>query len=75
MLDVINNAVGEFDAKTEVFSMAFSGPDFREKSEAERKSIISRSYAYQAQNKKITVDFSNLRKTIIDMRSDSPLTK
>lgn len=75
MLDVINNAVEEFDAKTEVFSMAFSGPDFREKSEAERKAIISRSYAYQAQNKKITADFSTLRKTIIDMRSDSPLTK
>ena len=75
MLDVINNKVEEFDSRTEVFAVAFSGPDFREKSETERKALLSKAYPYQVKNKKIEEDFSSLRNKILGMRCDSPLTK
>ena len=74
-LDLCNNAVDEFDARTDVYAVAFSGPDFRAKTEAERKELMSKSYPYQIKKKKIEQEFAALRKTIIGMRSDSVLAK
>ena len=74
-LDLCNNAVDEFDARTDVYAVAFSGPDFRAKTEAERKELMSKSYPYQIKKKKIEEEFAALRKTIIGMRSDSVLAK
>ena len=54
---------------------AFHGKDFRTKAEAQRSTLVSKAYPYQVKNKKIEVDFKELRKSITEMRSDSILVK
>ena len=74
-IDKIDNEVKDFEADTAVMNEAFHGKDFRTKAEAQRSSLVSKAYPYQVKNKKIEVDFKELRKSITEMRSDSILVK
>ena len=74
-IDKIDNEVKDFEADTAVMNEAFHGKDFRTKAEAQRSTLVSKAYPYQVKNKKIEVDFKELRKSITEMRSDSILVK
>ena len=74
-IDKIDNEVKDFEADTAVMNEAFHGKDFRTKAEAQRSTLVSKAYPYQVKNKKIEVDFKDLRRSITEMRDDSVLCK
>ena len=74
-LEELDNELADFDAKAEIYSYAFYEEKDKKKRALERKEIVSKSYPFRVENKKIEDEFIKLRRTLLDMRSDSPITK
>ena len=72
-LDELNNELSDFDAKAEIYSYAYNEEKDKKKRALERKDIIAKSYPYRVENKKIEEEFAALRRTLLGMRSDSPI--
>lgn len=74
-IDKITGDVQRVEAGNAVMSEAFSGRDFKKKSESDRNEVIRKAYPFQVKNKKIEGDFRVLRRSVIEMRDDSVLCK
>ena len=74
-LDEIDAEIDKFDIETDVYSEAFHGIYYRQQREEERKEIMKKAYPYQINRKNCASEFNSLRKSIINMRSDSVLCK
>lgn len=53
----------------------FHGKNFRLKREKERNELLSKAYPFRVSNKKIEIEFRELRSSITAMRDDSVLCK
>ena len=74
-IDEVDREVKAFDANTTVMNEAFHGKNFRLKREKERNELLSKAYPFQVSNKKIEIEFRELRSSITAMRDDSVLCK
>ena len=74
-LEQIDAEIDKFDIETDVFAEAFHGIYYRQQREEERNAIMKKAYPYQIKRKNCAAEFNSLRRTIINMRSDSVLCK
>ena len=74
-LEQIDAEIDKFDIETDVFAEAFHGIYYRQQREEERNEIMKKAYPYQIKRKNCAAEFNSLRRTIINMRSDSVLCK
>ena len=74
-LDAINNELSEFDARSKVYSYAYHEEKDKDRRSFDRNKILKKSYPYRLENKKIEEEFAKLRRTLLEMRSDSVLAK
>ena len=74
-LEQIDAEIDKFDIETDVFAEAFHGIYYRQQREEERNEIMKKAYPYQIKRKNCAAEFNSLRRTIINMRSDTVLCK
>ena len=75
ILDDIKKEIETFDARAEVYSVAFDSKYDKQSRAEERTELVRKTYPYQAKNKKIEEEFLKLRKSVLEMRNDSVLAK